>query len=148
MVAGTLTYVAPEQLRGEPLTPAADVYSLAVLAYQLLLGAPPFAAREDRELVRKHLQNAPPAPSTRWPEIPADLELLLLGMLAKRPADRPTLADAVQVLDAAPRRARAAPRAPPGARDPVFRAGTPPRCRVRDRRRGALGRRRVVTISA
>ena len=110
MVAGTLTYVAPEQVRGEPLTPAADVYSLAVLAYQLLLGEPPFTSPEDLELIRKHLHDAPPAPSMLWPEIPADLELLLLGMLAKRPEDRPTLADAVQVLarlrsELAPRRA-------------------------------------------
>ncbi|MBA3454268.1 MAG: serine/threonine protein kinase [Deltaproteobacteria bacterium] len=98
MVAGTLTYVAPEQLRGDELTPSADVYSLAVLAYQLLLGAPPFESPNDLELIRKHLHSAPPAPSTMWAEIPADLEALLLGMLAKRAEDRPVLDEVVQVL--------------------------------------------------
>lgn len=98
MVAGTLTYVAPDQVRGDDLTPAADVYSLAVLAYQLLLGEPPFSSPNDLELLRKHLHQPPPMPSTRWPEIPADLEALLLGMLAKRAEDRPTLEEVVLVL--------------------------------------------------
>ncbi len=98
MIAGTLTYVAPEQARGDTLTPAADVYSLAVLAYQLLLGEPPFAAKDDLELLRKHLHAAPPVPSTLWAEIPADLEAVLQGMLAKNAEDRPTLDEVVLVL--------------------------------------------------
>ncbi len=98
MVAGTLTYVAPEQVRGDGLTSAADVYSLAVLAYQLLLGEPPFAATDDLELIRKHVHSAPPVPSTLWAEIPADLEALLQGMLAKQAEDRPTLDEVVLVL--------------------------------------------------
>jgi len=98
LLAGTLTYVAPEQVRGDDLTPASDVYSLAVLAYQLLLGAPPFAAEKDLELIRKHLHDSPPAPSSMWAEIPADLESLLLGMLGKTAADRPTLDEIVQTV--------------------------------------------------
>ena len=98
MIAGTLTYVAPEQIRGETLTPAADVYSLAVLAYQLLLGEPPFAAKDDLELIRKHMHAAPPVPATLWAEIPGDLQALLQGMLAKHAADRPTLDEVVVVL--------------------------------------------------
>jgi serine/threonine protein kinase len=98
LVAGTLTYVAPEQVRGDDPTPASDIYSLAVLAYQVLLGQPPFASPNDLELIRKHLHDAPPAPSTLWAEIPADLEALLLGMLSKRAEDRPTLDEVVQVL--------------------------------------------------
>jgi serine/threonine protein kinase len=74
MIAGTLTYVAPEQVRGDDLTTAADVYSLAVLAYQMLFGQPPFAAPKDLDLIQKHLRATPPAPSSLWAEIPADLE--------------------------------------------------------------------------
>jgi len=98
MVAGTITYVAPEQIRGEELTPAADVYSLAVLAYQLLLGAAPFSSKSDYDLLRLHLGASPPDPAQRWPEIPAALAGALLAMLAKDPAQRPAVAEVRRVL--------------------------------------------------
>jgi serine/threonine-protein kinase len=111
MIAGTLTYVAPEQVQGDALTPAADVYSLAVLAYHLLCGRPPFAARSEVALVHLHLHAEPPRPSIAWPEIPSDLEATLLAMLAKDPADRPSLERVEEELRA--------------ARGPVARAGEP-----------------------
>jgi len=98
MIAGTLTYVAPEQMRGEALTPAADVYSLAVLAYQLLFGCPPFVARDDLALIKLHLHEPPPAPTTLGPETPPALAELLMAMLAKDPAQRPALSEVVRVL--------------------------------------------------
>ncbi len=103
MIAGTLTYVAPEQVRADDLTPAADIYSLGVLAYQLLLGAPPFASTNDLELIKQHVRATPPRPSATWADIPPELEGLLLAMLAKRPEDRPSLAmiDAVLARAAA-----------------------------------------------
>jgi eukaryotic-like serine/threonine-protein kinase len=91
MIAGTLTYVAPEQIRGEELTCAADVYALGVLAYQLFGGAPPFVDADDLGLIKKHLRAAPPPPRALWAEIPAELEALMLAMLAKDPARRPTI---------------------------------------------------------
>ena len=90
LIAGTLTYVAPEQIRGDKLTGAADIYSLAVLAYHLLCRRPPFAG-PDLALLHMHLRAEPPPPSMAWPEVPAALEKLLVRMLAKRPEDRPTL---------------------------------------------------------
>ncbi len=107
LIAGTLLYVAPEQARGEDVSPAADIYALAVLAYQLLLGQPPFASRDDLELLQKHLRAEPPRPTTLWPEIPAELDQLLLAMLAKQPADRPALADVTRALRGARRALRA-----------------------------------------
>jgi eukaryotic-like serine/threonine-protein kinase len=101
MIAGTLTYVAPEQARGDDITPAADVYSLAVMAYQLLLGQPPFASPNDLELIHKHLRDQPPQPRTLWPAIPAALEATLTAMLAKQPADRPALPAIAAALRAA-----------------------------------------------
>jgi eukaryotic-like serine/threonine-protein kinase len=91
MIAGTLTYVAPEQIRGEELTPAADIYSLGVLAYQLLGGEPPFTDPNDLELIKKHLRAEPPQPRSLWAEIPAELEALMRAMLAKDPAERPAI---------------------------------------------------------
>jgi len=101
MIAGTLTYVAPEQIRADALTPAADVYSLAVLAWQLLLGEPPFASADDLELLRKHLVAIPPAPQLVWPEISARLATLLVAMLAKDPTGRPDLTEVTRVFAAA-----------------------------------------------
>jgi eukaryotic-like serine/threonine-protein kinase len=98
MLAGTMTYVAPELIRGEEPTPASDIYSLGVLAYQLLLGQPPFASREDLELLRMHLQAEPPSPRGLWPEIPKDLSFLLLAMVAKDAGWRPTLDEIERVL--------------------------------------------------
>jgi eukaryotic-like serine/threonine-protein kinase len=91
LICGTLTYVAPDQVRGDEITPAADVYSLAVMAYQLLLGEPPFASPSDLELVRKHVLSTPPDPATLWATIPPELAKLMVAMLAKHPEDRPSL---------------------------------------------------------
>src|SRR5262249_55765208 len=98
MVAGTLAYVAPEQLRGDDVAPAADIYALAVLAYVLLLGGPPFTSRSELELIHKHLHDAPPRPRATWAGAPAALDALLVAMLAKRPDQRPELAEVVRVL--------------------------------------------------
>ncbi|TMQ15683.1 MAG: serine/threonine protein kinase [Deltaproteobacteria bacterium] len=109
MIAGTLTYVAPEQIRCDDVTPAADVYALGVLAYRLLLGEPPFAAATDLDLLRKHLCGVPPSPRTRWPAIPAELEAVLVAMLAKQPEARPRLCEIAGVLRATRRQIRPRP---------------------------------------
>jgi serine/threonine-protein kinase len=106
IIAGTLTYVAPEQIRCDELTPAADVYALGVLAYRLLLGEAPFRADSDLDLIRKHLCGVPPQPRSKWPAIPGPLEASLLAMLAKQPAMRPSLAEVADVLRAVRRRIR------------------------------------------
>jgi serine/threonine-protein kinase len=98
LIAGTLTYVAPEQIRGDALTPAADVYSLAVLAYTLLCRRTPFAAQNDLSLIHMHLRAEPPKPTIAWPDMPVDLEALLLRMLAKTPEERPGLDEVEDIL--------------------------------------------------
>ena len=103
LIAGTLTYVAPEQVRGDDVTPAVDVYALGVLAYQLLLGQPPFAATSDLELLDKHLRDAPPRPRALASDLPAALEPIMLAMLAKQPTDRPSLAEVARAFTAARR---------------------------------------------
>ena len=101
LIAGTLTYVAPEQIRGETLTGSCDVYSLAVIAFQLLCGRPPFAASSDLQLVHMHLRAEPPRPRTAWAQAPQALDELLHAMLAKLPKDRPSLAEVERVLEQA-----------------------------------------------
>jgi len=103
VIAGTLTYVAPEEVRGDAVGPAADIYSLGVLAYHLLAGAPPFHSRNELELIRMHLYHDAPPPSEKWPEVPPDLAALLLRMLAKRPDERPPLAEVIAGLEQARR---------------------------------------------
>ena len=106
LIAGTLTYVAPEQFRSEDITPAADIYSLAVLAYLLLFGKAPFTASTDIDLIHCHLRDAPPSPRKLWAAIPAELEATLIAMLAKQPGDRPALAEVARALRNARNRLR------------------------------------------
>jgi len=97
LIAGTLTYVAPEQIRGDEITPAADIYSLAVLAFHLLCRRPPFAG-PDLTLLHLHLRVEPPPPSFAWPEVPPKLENLLVRMMSKQPFERPSLDEVEQVF--------------------------------------------------
>ncbi len=101
LIAGTLVYVAPELIRGDPVTPAADIYSLAVLAYHLLCRRPPFAAGSDLALISMHLRSEPPRASLAWGGIPDELDELLYAMLSKHPGERPTLDAIVRSLRAA-----------------------------------------------
>ncbi len=116
MIAGTLTYVAPEQVRGEEITPAADIYSLAVLAYHTLLGGPPFKGDHELDLIKQHLHAVPPAPASLWPEIPPQLAKLLTAMLDKDPAMRPALDEVKIVLRDASEELEPKPQAAPFAK--------------------------------
>lgn len=92
---GTPVYMAPEQCRrGLTLGPAADVYALGVVLYELLCGHPPFQAEDRVELAAQHLYQAPDLKSVA----PGPLRLLLGRMLAKEPALRPTMAEVATVL--------------------------------------------------
>jgi phosphoribosyl 1,2-cyclic phosphodiesterase/anti-anti-sigma regulatory factor len=85
---GPGAYRAPEQLRGQPETLRTDVYLLGLVLYELMLGAPPFAAETDELRLTLQLYSQPQSPRLRWPEIPEELEKMLLTMLALAPEDR------------------------------------------------------------
>ncbi len=92
-------YEAPEQLRGQGSSARADVYSLGLLLYELVLGAHPFVAETEELRLTLQLYSQPQSPRLRWPEIPLELEMFLLRLLALDPVDRPVDGQAVlQVL--------------------------------------------------
>jgi serine/threonine-protein kinase len=89
LMAGTPAYVAPEQIRGfSAVTPAADLYSLGVVAFEMLTGTLPFSHPDAISLLMMHIQEAPPALRSRSPELPAPLEAVVLRLLAKAPGER------------------------------------------------------------
>jgi serine/threonine protein kinase/outer membrane protein assembly factor BamB len=83
---GTLPYMAPEQLEGHP-RPASDQYALAVVVYEWLAGARPFAGTVP-ELVSQHLHASPPSLLKQIPTLPAEVEQVAFKALAKQPQER------------------------------------------------------------
>ena len=85
-VRGTPAYMAPEQWDGTPV-PATDQYALAIMAYDLLTGHPPFQGGLG-QVMYQHLHVTPQPPGTLNPHGPADLDTVLLHALAKKPEER------------------------------------------------------------
>jgi len=85
---GTPTYLAPERVTGGSGTPAADLYSLGVVAYECLAGRPPFGGRP-LDIAFAH-RDRPPPPLPRW--VPAEVAALIARLTAKDPAARPASA--------------------------------------------------------
>ena len=101
-MVGTPAYMSPEQCVGEPVTWASDQYSLGIVAYELLTGAPPFAG-SSYAIMQGHLERAPAPISGQRPDCPPDVEAGVMRMLSKDPADRfPTMAEALQAIGARP----------------------------------------------
>ncbi|MFB6812427.1 protein kinase [Streptomyces sp. NPDC056387] len=95
---GSPAYMAPEQAMGGAVGPSTDLYALGVLLYELLSGNVPFAGSTALGVLHRHLYE-PPVPVRRLrPEVPHQLEAVLLHLLAKDPQERP--ASAQQVYEA------------------------------------------------
>jgi serine/threonine-protein kinase len=89
VMIGTPRYMSPEQCDGAELTPAADVYSLGVILYEMLSGVVPFSGSTPLAIAVKHASEEPRRPSEYVASIPAPLEDVVLHALEKRPEDRP-----------------------------------------------------------
>src|SRR6187401_484581 len=87
-IIGTAQYLSPEQARGAPVDESSDLYSTGIVLYELLTGTVPFTGETPVEIAMKHLSQTPDAPSTRRPDIPHDLDLVVLRALAKEPTER------------------------------------------------------------
>ena len=89
MVTGTVQYLAPEQLQGEPADPRTDLYSLGIVAYEFLTGRIPFAGETPMAIAYKHLRDRVPAPSVRNPAVPKGLDGWVASMTEKERELRP-----------------------------------------------------------
>jgi eukaryotic-like serine/threonine-protein kinase len=98
--AGTAPCVAPEMLDGEALDAAVDVYALAASAYFALCGAYPYPARSFAQLHALWAAGRPDAPSAVCPEVPRELDELVMSSLALDPAERPAVAVWIDQLGA------------------------------------------------
>jgi serine/threonine-protein kinase len=94
---GTPRYISPEQARGIDVDHRSDIYSLGVIAYEMLAGRPPFQGETAMDLVVKHLSDPPP-PLSQFARVPKLLEQCVMRMLEKDPSDRPSLAVVRQIL--------------------------------------------------
>ena len=98
LVIGTPEYMSPEQLIGDPVDARADVYSLGCILYQMLTGAPAFAADTRELMIRRRLHETPPHIRDVIPNLPKRLDTVIVHMLARSPADR--VGSAVEARDA------------------------------------------------
>ena len=142
-VLGTAAYLAPEQAAGEPAGPAADLYALGVVAYQLLSGRLPYEAQSLTELALKQQREVPPRLDELNPDVSPQLAMAVDRALALDPRQRPASADELRSHagrrsarhrarldrpDDVPRRG-AADRAPPASSDSSARARPASRAR-------------------
>ncbi len=94
-IVGIPEYLAPEQTRGEAgITPLADLYSLAIVTYEITVGRVPFLARTPAAVMRMQRTQPPPPPSSLLPGFPSEVEAVLTRALAKNPAERYESVDA------------------------------------------------------
>src|SRR4029453_10997293 len=101
MRVGTAAYVAPEQALGSDVSPQSDLYALGVMLYEMAAGRRPFYGNTALAVISQHINSPPVAPSWHNPAIGDALDGLILELLAKSPADRPTSAAVVaDALDA------------------------------------------------
>src|SRR5207248_1908946 len=92
-IIGTAQYLSPEQARGSPVDQTSDLYSVGVVLYEMLTGQVPFTGDTPLEIAMKHLSEVPKPPSELRPDIPHDLDLIVLRALAKNPDERYQTAD-------------------------------------------------------
>jgi len=88
VLLGSPAYLSPEQIRSEPITPQADIYSLAIVMYEILAGEHPFEIKDAARLLFMHLHDPLPTLLERRPDLPESLDVVLQRATAKEPIDR------------------------------------------------------------
>ena len=87
-IVGTAEYMSPEQALGRKMDGRADIYSLGIMAFEMLTGRLPFDSHDPYEILRKHVREPVPAPSTVNAKVPPDLDEFVRRSTAKQPAQR------------------------------------------------------------
>jgi serine/threonine-protein kinase len=95
-IVGTAQYLSPEQAKGGEVDPRSDLYSLGVVLYELLTGKTPFDGETPVEIAMKHLSTTPKPPSTLRPDVPRELDMVVMRALAKNPDERYQSADEME----------------------------------------------------
>lgn len=149
---GSPAYMAPEQAMGGAVGPHTDLYALGVVLYELLSGNVPFAGSTALGVLHRHLYEPPLPVRQLRPEVPQQLEAVLLSLLAKDPQDRPASAQAVyaSLVPLLPHHGSGAPTGPLDPTRPFLRPQAPwpdrahvipPRPATPPRRHGRTSRR-------
>jgi serine/threonine protein kinase len=98
---GTIDYVSPEQIQGDPATPASDRYALAAVLVECLTSEVPFPQQDGAATVYAHVVQPPPRVTERDPDLPPAIDEVVAAGMAKDPSARP--ASATELLRAAER---------------------------------------------
>lgn len=98
-VLGSSDYIAPEQAQGRTVEDRTDVYSLAIVLYELLTGKLPFPGGNFVAVAMRHINEEPPSVADQRPDVPARLAALMQQSLLKDPEKRPVMSEVVQELE-------------------------------------------------
>ena len=88
MIMGTVSYMSPEQARGLRVDERSDIFSLGILMYEMLAGAPPFSGGTTTDVLAAIIRCEPPAVNTLNPDVPIELNAIISHSLSKDPPDR------------------------------------------------------------
>lgn len=96
VILGTPDYISPEQARGKPISPQTDLYALGCVLFEMVTGERVFRGENTLQTMWMHVEDRPPVPSTIRPDLPPELDNLILWALEKEPAARPPSAAAMR----------------------------------------------------
>jgi serine/threonine-protein kinase len=131
VILGTPDYISPEQARGKPISPQTDLYAVGCVLFEMVTGQRVFTGENTLATMWAHVEDAPPVPSTLRPDVPPELDEIILWALEKNPRSRPPSAEAMREALAQLRLALGpgpamTPRPTTGSGERVLAGHTPP----------------------